>query len=134
MIFIAGQTNICLVGNWTKQLDISFGLTLFIYNRIYWEQEWRYPRPARGGENPAGGARGWKCQGETRYFSSSKPGGIEHIQFCTQHLIWLPGDLFSALNTGTWQLIASERESDQMGRQTVCIQELHLQLKEDKVL
>ena len=55
----------------------------------------------RGGENPAGGARGGGGVRGDETFSSSKPGGIEHIRFCTQHLIWLPADSFSETNTGS---------------------------------
>ena len=49
---------------------------------------------------------------QTDIFSYSKPGGIEHIRFYIQHLIWPPGHLFSEANTGSWW--PSERESDQV--------------------
>ena len=55
-----------------------------------------------GGEQPGRWSPGgWRSEGGSRYFSSSKPGGIENFQFYKQHLIWLPADSFSETNTGS---------------------------------
>ena len=50
-----------------------------------------------------------------RDFSSKKPGGFEHIQFCNWHLIWLPRSFVQW--SKHWQLIAEwKRKWSQGGR------------------
>ena len=58
----------------------------------------------RGGENPAGGARGGGGVRGDWDFSPKKPGGMITINFCNQHLIWLPVRFVQC--SKHWQLIA----------------------------
>ena len=100
-----------LVGSWTN-FEYFVGLTEHmqqdnIGNEIGGTPALQLPDDkgrTRGGENPAGGARGGGgVRGESR-FSPKKPGGMITINFCNQHLIWLPVRFVQC--SKHWQLIA----------------------------